>query len=80
MHFFVVESIDFAFVAVYGYLGVQQLIVDAHGLGVLVYSGFGGFVEHTAVRRQGDVAVVKSGFADFEAVAVRRIRNAEHID
>ena len=58
---------------------VEEFISDAGGLGVLVDTSLGRFVKRTAVRRQCNVAVLKSGFANFQAVAMCRVRYAEHI-
>ena len=44
---------------------VQEFISDSGSLGVLVNTSLGRFIERTAVGRQRNVAVLKSGFANL---------------
>ena len=59
---------------------VKKFVCNSGRLGVLVYSCLGSLVECTAVGRQRDVAVIKSGLTDFKAIAMCSVRYAEHIN
>lgn len=83
VHFFVVEVPKAFPPNIQGGFGVEKLVADAGGFGVLIDAFAGGVVEDFRVWAQGDgvdLIVFQARLADFQAVCVCLIIDSEDVD